>query len=86
MSIQEVSAEQLAQLVHHYHTALAPDFGSSNESESGSWEEVPENRRNRLIAAIRLALLDMASRQNHTNNNDDRRRYFARHGEAEWGC
>jgi hypothetical protein len=27
MSIQEVSAEQLAQLFHHYHQALAPDFG-----------------------------------------------------------
>ena len=27
MSIQEVSAEQLAELFHHYHQALAPDFG-----------------------------------------------------------
>ena len=85
MSIQEVSAEQLAELVHRYHTALAPDFGSSNESASGSWEEVPGNQRSRLIAAVRLALLDMSSRQDRTKD-DDRRRYFARHGEAEWGC
>lgn len=27
MSIQEVAPEQLAELFHHYHQALAPDFG-----------------------------------------------------------
>ena len=26
MSIQEVAPEQLAELFHHYHQALAPDF------------------------------------------------------------
>src|SRR5438132_7260583 len=38
MSIQEVSAEQLAELFHHYHQALGPDFGCASKpnAETGS--------------------------------------------------
>ena len=67
MSIQEVSAEQLAELLHHYHQALGPDF--SGESKP-------------LVAAARLALLELRSMA----KEKDSRRYFAKPGQAEWGC
>jgi hypothetical protein len=37
MSIQEVSAEQLAELFRHYHQALGPDFGSSSKPNAEAW-------------------------------------------------
>jgi len=55
-SIQEVSAEELAQLFHHYHQVLAPDFGSTSNSMPDSWSEVatageePHGRGNPLGA------------------------------------
>jgi hypothetical protein len=36
-----------------------------------------------LLAAVRLALWDLADEDSHAN---DSRRYFAKPGEAEWGC
>jgi hypothetical protein len=38
MSIQEVSAEELAELFHHYHQALGPDFGCATKSTSFNLE------------------------------------------------
>ncbi len=55
MSIQDVSAEQFAELFHHYHEALAPDFNCSGESRDESWEELPVDERRRLIVAVRDA-------------------------------
>lgn len=75
MSIEEVSAEQLAELFHHYHQALGP-------SES-SWEQVPQQEKSRLVAAAHLALAELASTSRERENS---RRYFAKPGEAEWGC
>lgn len=80
MSIQEVSAEQLAELFHHYHQALAPDFGCPG-TPGAAWEEMPQQEKNRLIAAARLAVLELTS-----SGQEDCRRYFAKPGEAEWGC
>jgi len=89
MSLQEVSVEQLAKIFHHYHEALAPDFNCGEKSHVESWQEIPGNERSRLIAAMRLALLEVSS-DGQLNaeqaNNDDRRRYFAKPGEAEWGA
>ena len=82
MSIQEVTPEQLAELFHHYHQALAPDFGCTSSSSPEAWERVPQQERNRLVAAARLALLEL----NSTPADHDRKRYFAKPGEAEWGC
>jgi hypothetical protein len=66
MSIQEVSAEKLAELFHHYHQALAPDFGGATDSGLRRWDEVPPYEKNRVIAAARLALLEVAAmRKNH---------------------
>lgn len=83
MSIQEVSAEQFAELFHHYHHALAPDFGCQSDHPYQSWNDVPIEERNRMTAATRLALLELESLG---VEQLDRRRYFAKPGEAEWGC
>jgi len=83
MSIQEVSAEQLAQLFHHYHQALGPDFGCATGSTPESWDQVSFPERSRMVAAARLAILEVASTAKEA---EDSRRYFAKPGSAEWGC
>ena len=80
MSIQEVSAEQLAELFHHYHQALGPDFGCASKPNAETWEQVPQSEKGRLVAAARLALLELAST---ASEQEDSRRYFAKPGEAE---
>ncbi|MGB8010670.1 MAG: hypothetical protein WCF68_03590 [Terriglobales bacterium] len=83
MSIQEVSAEQLAELLHHYHQALAPDFGCAANSTPESWDQVSQPEKSRMVAAARLAILEVAST---TPAAEDSRRYYAKPGQAEWGC
>jgi hypothetical protein len=83
MSIQEVSPEQFAKLFHHYHEVLAADFGRADGSHPDSWSEVPAGERRRMVAAARLALLELAS---CTDEENGRKRYFAKPGQAEWGC
>ena len=83
MSIQEVSAERFAQLFHHYHQALADDSGnSSSHRAKDAWENVPAPEKGRLIAAARLALLEVELAPSERQD----RRYVAKPGEAEWGC
>jgi len=77
MSIQEVSAEQFAQLFHHYHQALANDSG-----RNGDWADLEPAERARMIAAARLALLETEQ----TLTARPATNYFAKPGEAEWGC
>jgi len=81
MSIQEVSAERLAELFHHYHQALGADFGAA-QSHKG-WDQMSSEEKSRLIAATRLSLLELAE---SNPDEEDRQRYFAKPGEAEWGC
>ena len=83
MSLQEVSAEQLAELFHHYHEALGPDSHGMGKSNTEVWKQVTEPERRRLVAAARLALMELAST---AKEPEDPRRYFAKPGEAEWGC
>ncbi len=83
MSIQEVSAEQLAELFHHYHQALGPDFSGENKPDAEAWEQVPQPEKRRMVAAARLALLELSS---SAKEREDSRRYFAKPGQAEWGC
>jgi hypothetical protein len=83
MSIQEVSAKELAEFFFHYHQALGPDFGFKKQAGSESWDELPIEERNRAVAAARLALLELGST---AKEREDSRRYFAKPGEAEWGC
>jgi hypothetical protein len=83
MSIQEVSAERFAQLFHNYHQALAEDSGSPpNIRTMDAWENVPPSEKSKLIAATRLALLEVKL----VPSERPSRRYFAKPGEAEWGC
>jgi len=75
MTIQEVSAEQFAQLFYHYHQALG------DNAEIDSWENLPSREKDRIVSATRLALGETA-----TGSEKSDRRYFAKPGEAEWGC
>ena len=83
MSIPEVVPEQLARLFHHYHHALAPDFDYTAQPDSESWDRVSSEEKGRLVAAVRLALLELAAT---AREREDSRRYFAKPGQAEWGC
>jgi hypothetical protein len=81
--IQEISPEQLAKLFHHYQAALTVDFsGYMKEDPGASWETTPENERKVMIAAARLTLLELLSPHEEKVNKS----YFAKPGEAEWGC
>ena len=83
MSIEEVSVERFAQLFHHYHQALCDNSeNASHTRTSDAWANVPTVEKNRLISAARLALLEVKS----IPSERESRRYFAKPGEAEWGC
>ncbi|HEX4786513.1 MAG TPA: hypothetical protein VH350_19385 [Candidatus Sulfotelmatobacter sp.] len=82
MSIQEVVPEQLAELFHRYHQALAPDSQGANKY-SQKWDQVSTAEKRRLIAAARLALLELTT---SARQDEDSRQYFAKPGNAEWGC
>lgn len=82
-SIQDVSAEQLAKLFHHYRGALAHDFDcQGGEEASSSWDHAPQHERKLMVAAARLALLELAAAAPAGAD----RQYFAKPGEADWGC
>jgi len=83
-SIQNISAEELARLLHHYQDALAHDYdGQAGDEATASWDRTPQHQRKLMVAAARLALLELAATSEQDNQN---RRYFAKPGEAEWGC
>jgi hypothetical protein len=83
MSIQEVSAERFAQLFHHYHQALANESGNAVHTRTcDAWADVPLPEKSRMVAAARLALLEVEL----IPSERESRRYFAKPGEAEWGC
>ena len=82
MWIHDVAPERLAELFYHYHQALTPETGKGSERQS-SWKEVAPQEKNRLVAAARLALLELESM---TSDRANSRQYFAQPGEAEWGC
>lgn len=83
-TIQDVNAEQLANLFHHYREALAHDSeGQNGEEESSSWDRAPQRERKLMVAAARLALLELATTATESRPN---RKYYAKPGEADWGC
>jgi hypothetical protein len=83
MWIHEVAPERLAELFHHYHEALTPEASGTRNQGRGSWKEVSPQEKSRLVAAARLALLELDSMK---NESPQPRQYFAQPGEAEWGC
>jgi hypothetical protein len=83
-SLEDVSPEQLAKCFYHYHEALAQDLGAASNGEGGScWDRASQQQRKWMIAAARLALLELAAAPAHSAPS---RPYFAEPGEAEWGC
>jgi len=83
-TIQDISAEQLAKVFHHYREALAHQGGGHGiEEESSSWDRTPENERKVMVAAARLALLELAGPPVQPGPD---RKYYANPGEADWGC
>jgi hypothetical protein len=83
-SLQDVSAEQLAKVFHHYREALAHDYDcKGSEQASSCWDRTPVNERRLLVAAAQLALQELRAA---ASEEDPNRKYFAKPGEAEWGC
>jgi hypothetical protein len=83
-TIQDVSAEQLAKVFHHYHEALSLEgSGHGDQEKSSSWDRAPQNERKLLVAAARLALLELATTPAEPKPS---RKYYAEPGDAEWGC
>lgn len=80
MSTQEVFVQQFTKLFQHYSSAL-----SSTEQETAPAPSKSElaAESNRLVAAARLAILELETNASLQLND---RRYFAKPGEAEWGC
>ncbi len=83
MWINEVAPERLAEIFHHYQQALTPEISGKGSEGRAEWKEVPQQQKSRLVAAARLALLELESL---TNDHAGSRQYFAQPGEAEWGC
>ena len=86
MSISEISPEQFARLFHRYHEALAPERASDTSPFPCRWQELPELEKERMISAARLTLLELEVFPPKESSADDRRRWFAKPGEVEWGC
>ena len=83
MSTEEVFVQQFAKLFVHYREALALNQNSSAGKQVVQWQELPAAERERMVAAARLALMEI---EGSTEAEGDRSRYFAKPGEAEWGC
>ena len=82
-TLQEINAEQLARLFHHYKIALRNDCESQNDPDSTAWDRTPQSERKLMVAAARLALLELSTTPEPVTQ---RRKYFAQPGEADWGC
>ena len=80
MWIEEVPLERLAEFSQHYHQALEV---LRKATESSSWKEMGKPEKNHLVAAAHLTLLGICSSKNKCAKS---REYFAKPGEAEWGC
>ena len=82
-TIRNVDAEQLARLFHHYHEALAHDCDAPNPEGPSSWDRAPQSARKLMVAAARLTLLELSTPPEPIKVV---RKYYAKPGEADWGC
>jgi hypothetical protein len=82
-TIQDISAEQLARLFLHYREALAQDFHCKGSEEAPAWDQTSDQERKLMVAAARLALLELSATP---SSDESKRKYFAKPGEADWGC
>jgi hypothetical protein len=83
MSTQDVFVQQFSQLFHHYQEALTPATDGDDRSQPENWRALAPEQRNRLVAAARLAIMEM---ETNARLEESSRKYFAKPGEAEWGC
>jgi len=83
MSAEEVFVQQFAKLFVHYRDALTLHADSSRIMNPHEWNELPTLERERMVAAARLALIEIESAE---PTEADSSRYYAKPGEAEWGC
>ena len=83
MSTQEVFVQQFARLFHHYQEALSPVSENTSKLDSESWRTITPDERDRMMAAARLAITEMETTARLEN---DSRKYYAKPGNAEWGC
>lgn len=88
--IQDVNAEELARIFHHYQEALAQDdrlpateADTPDAEGATSWDRTPQNERKLMVAAARLTLLELSTTPARAIPS---RKYYAKHGEADWGC
>ncbi len=88
MSVQEVPAEELARFLYRYHQFLAPYFGCKDTSHAEPWTKISDCVRKQLVAAAQLALVELHAEEREKDDfeAEDRRRYFAKPGSAQWGC
>jgi hypothetical protein len=82
MSTQEVFVEHFARLFDHYQQALHSD-NTDTAAQPRAWNALPADERNRMVAAARLAIMEM---ETNARLEEDARKYYAKPGEAEWGC
>lgn len=82
MSANELIMENLARRFHDYHDVFTPYFQRVAPARHESWDEIPDEERSRLVAAIRLVVADALL----AAEAPERENYFAKPGEAEWGC
>lgn len=84
LTIQDVNAETLANLLCNYRQALSQGSSDGHESQGDQPSELPsQNERKLMVAAVRLALLELAA---PSFAEEPRRKYYAPPGEADWGC
>lgn len=88
MWIHEIAPERLAELFHHYQQALTPEISGKGNEGQGSWREVSSQVKSRLVAAVRLSLLELESMASESmiSERAKERQCFAQPGKAEWGC
>ncbi len=59
MSTQEVFVQHFARLFDHYQHALNSDNTESTNAQPRAWSALPADERNRMVAAARLAIMEM---------------------------
>jgi hypothetical protein len=92
MSVEQtISAEELAKLFHQYQRTLAPIFECESANTNADWDEARPKERKLMIATARLVLSDLVTlgkkREAELQAGEaPTRQYFAKPGQAEWGC
>jgi hypothetical protein len=61
MSVDQISAEDLARLFHEYRRTLAPIFECDETAYAAEWDTAQPQERKLMIATARLILSDLGS-------------------------